>query len=48
MMANQDQDQGQLEWRLAVESDANQVVSLVNSAYRGDSGRQGWTTERYL
>jgi len=24
------------------------LVSLVNSAYRGDSGRQGWTTESDL
>lgn len=34
-----------LEWRLAETTDCNQVVQLVNSAYRGNSGRMGWTTE---
>jgi hypothetical protein len=29
-------------------SDAEGLVLLVNSAYRGDSGRQGWTTESDL
>ncbi|KAJ1552889.1 hypothetical protein HK405_009681, partial [Cladochytrium tenue] len=32
-------------FRLACAADAPAVVRLVNSAYRGDSGRQGWTTE---
>ncbi|KAI9352516.1 N-acetyltransferase GCN5 [Zopfochytrium polystomum] len=32
-------------FRLARDSDAAAVVELVNSAYRGDSGRAGWTTE---
>jgi GNAT superfamily N-acetyltransferase len=30
---------------LATESDTADVVALVNSAYRGDSSRAGWTTE---
>ncbi|MCX7100250.1 MAG: GNAT family N-acetyltransferase [Methylobacter sp.] len=29
----------------AVKQDANQIADLVNSAYRGESSRQGWTTE---
>ncbi|HRJ31553.1 MAG TPA: GNAT family N-acetyltransferase [Cyclobacteriaceae bacterium] len=29
-------------------SDAQALANLVNSAYRGDSGRQGWTTEADL
>ncbi len=29
-------------------ADANAVVALVNSAYRGDSSRAGWTTEADL
>lgn len=29
----------------ATESDLPAVVALVNSAYRGDASRQGWTTE---
>jgi ribosomal protein S18 acetylase RimI-like enzyme len=35
-------------YRPAVAGDAEAVVSLVNSAYRGDSSRQGWTTEADL
>jgi ribosomal protein S18 acetylase RimI-like enzyme len=30
---------------VATESDFDAVVALVNSAYRGDSSRAGWTTE---
>jgi ribosomal protein S18 acetylase RimI-like enzyme len=29
-------------------SDINELVSLVNSAYRGDSSKKGWTTEAEL
>jgi ribosomal protein S18 acetylase RimI-like enzyme len=29
-------------------SDAQALAQLVNSAYRGDTGRQGWTTEADL
>jgi ribosomal protein S18 acetylase RimI-like enzyme len=32
----------------AVVEDAPELNSLVNSAYRGDSSRQGWTTEADL
>ena len=35
-------------WRRAEDSDAAKLVALINSAYRGDSGRQGWTTEADL
>ena len=29
----------------ATASDLPAIAALVNSAYRGDSSRQGWTTE---
>lgn len=32
----------------AVAADIPEMVALVNSAYRGDSSRQGWTTEAHL
>jgi ribosomal protein S18 acetylase RimI-like enzyme len=32
----------------AVSSDAEAIAELVNSAYRGDSSRKGWTTEADL
>ncbi|GGO96350.1 GNAT family N-acetyltransferase [Wenjunlia tyrosinilytica] len=34
-----------LTFRAAVEEDVPALVELVESAYRGDSSRQGWTTE---
>src|SRR6218665_2734797 len=34
--------------RKASEADAAALDTLVNSAYRGDSSRQGWTTEADL
>ncbi len=37
-----------LDLRVAVEADAPALVALVNSAYRGDSSRAGWTTEADL
>ena len=37
-----------LSFRRAVPSDVPAVVSLVESAYRGDSSRAGWTTEADL
>lgn len=35
-------------YRVAADGDIDAVVALVNSAYRGDSSRQGWTTEADL
>ena len=32
----------------ATHADAAAIVALVNSAYRGESSRQGWTTEEHL
>lgn len=32
----------------ATEADIPALVSLVNGAYRGDTSRQGWTTEAHL
>lgn len=37
-----------LHFRKASLSDAEAIQKLVNSAYRGDSSRQGWTTEADL
>lgn len=38
----------QLSFRHAVPADVGPIVSLVNSAYRGESSRAGWTTEADL
>lgn len=35
-------------FRTAVAADVPRIVALVESAYRGDSGRRGWTTESDL
>lgn len=37
-----------LAFRLATPADAPTLASLVNSAYRGDASRAGWTTEADL
>jgi ribosomal protein S18 acetylase RimI-like enzyme len=37
-----------LSFRTAVIADAAAIARLVNSAYRGDSSREGWTTEADL
>ena len=37
-----------LEFRAAAARDADAVVALVESAYRGDASRTGWTTEADL
>jgi GNAT superfamily N-acetyltransferase len=37
-----------LEFRNATEADVIAVVALVQSAYRGDASRAGWTTEASL
>jgi ribosomal protein S18 acetylase RimI-like enzyme len=37
-----------LDFRIAQPVDVSSIVSLVNSAYRGDSSRAGWTTEADL
>jgi ribosomal protein S18 acetylase RimI-like enzyme len=37
-----------LSYRIATSADATAIADLVNSAYRGDSSRQGWTTEADL
>lgn len=39
---------GVLSFRDAVPTDAQAVVALVESAYRGESSRAGWTTEADL
>jgi ribosomal protein S18 acetylase RimI-like enzyme len=43
-------DQGRLSpaYRDAVPADVRSLVDLVNSCYRGDSSKQGWTTEADL
>ena len=35
-------------FRKAIVSDVDAIVQLVNSAYRGESSRAGWTTEADL
>jgi ribosomal protein S18 acetylase RimI-like enzyme len=37
-----------LNFRNAESADADLLVELINSAYRGDSSRRGWTTEADL
>ncbi|HEU0305476.1 MAG TPA: GNAT family N-acetyltransferase, partial [Lysobacter sp.] len=34
-----------LKFRSATRADTDALVSLVESAYRGDASKQGWTTE---
>ncbi len=41
-------DAEDLEFRCATSADAADVVGLVESAYRGDASRAGWTTEADL
>lgn len=38
----------ELDVRLATAADIPALVSLVNSAYRGESSRAGWATEEHL
>ncbi|MFF9352540.1 GNAT family N-acetyltransferase [Streptomyces sp. NPDC014734] len=38
-------ESGQLTFRDAVDADVPVLVRLIESAYRGDSSRAGWTTE---
>lgn len=38
----------QLQFRPATPDDVDVIVALVESAYRGESGRRGWTTESHL
>ncbi|MEU0369228.1 GNAT family N-acetyltransferase [Streptomyces sp. NPDC006283] len=38
-------DSGVLTYRDAVQADVPVLVALIESAYRGDSSRAGWTTE---
>jgi ribosomal protein S18 acetylase RimI-like enzyme len=43
-----DQKSSGLNVRNASLADLEQLVSLINGAYRGESGRRGWTTEAEL
>lgn len=38
----------QLQFRTATMADVHKIVALVQSAYRGESSRTGWTTEAHL
>jgi len=38
-------NKNEISFRIAESTDIAEIVSLVESAYRGDSSRQGWTTE---
>ena len=48
MPATPDDDDDPVEFRLAVDDDAPTIATLVHSAYRGDTSRQGWTSEADL
>lgn len=37
-----------IKFRQGGAADAQSIVALVESAYRGESGRRGWTTESHL
>lgn len=37
-----------LQFRLATDADVDALVALIESAYRGDASRAGWTTEADL
>jgi ribosomal protein S18 acetylase RimI-like enzyme len=37
-----------IQYRTALDVDVPHVVALVESAYRGESGQRGWTTESHL
>lgn len=39
---------GELHFRVATPADVSAIVALVESAYRGESSRTGWTTEADL
>ncbi|MEV6166455.1 GNAT family N-acetyltransferase [Streptomyces sp. NPDC052052] len=39
------QDSGQLTFRDAADNDVSALVELIESAYRGEPSRSGWTTE---
>lgn len=45
LIMNQKEILDQLSFRMAQSADLPALVELVNSAYRGDSSRKGWTTE---
>jgi ribosomal protein S18 acetylase RimI-like enzyme len=48
MMSSTPHDVPELSFREAGIDDVDRIVELVNSAYRGESSRVGWTTEAYL
>jgi ribosomal protein S18 acetylase RimI-like enzyme len=41
-------EQNPTHFRLATAADVASIVALVESAYRGESGLRGWTTESHL
>ena len=41
-------ESGELTFRVAAEDDVPALVALIESAYRGDASRIGWTTEADL
>jgi GNAT superfamily N-acetyltransferase len=47
-LSNPDLNATQLAFRNAAPADAPAIVALVESAYRGDASRAGWTTEADL
>ncbi|MBX9869163.1 MAG: GNAT family N-acetyltransferase [Burkholderiaceae bacterium] len=47
-MTNKQLDTATIQFRRADYDDAGAIEQLVNSGYRGDASRQGWTTEADL
>ena len=41
-------DINKLKFRKAIINDAETVCTLVNSVYRGENSKKGWTTEAYM
>ena len=48
ILTDETQYSGDMIIRRADSSDANDITDMVNSAYRGDTSRAGWTTETDL
>lgn len=48
MTAREGLEPATVSFRPAVPADVDRIVALVESAYRGDASRAGWTTEAHL
>lgn len=48
MLINFPYDEGMMTFKTATQNDVNELSIMVNSAYRGESSKVGWTTEADL